>query len=344
MRRLLCLAVVVLLGVLLALIPRITLGAAPFYEGKTIRIVVGVSAGGGFDNEARILSRHMNKYIPGKPTIIVENVTGAGGLISANQLYRVAAPDGLTIGHFNGGFLFAQVLEQPGIEFDARKFGYLGAVSMENAVLFVTKASGITSIEQFMASKTPVKLGGTGIGAYAPDAIIKIWKAISPMPAQLIGPYKGGADVRLACEGGELAGSVISWDAMKSAWGKRFETGEARVIMQAVAKPRPDLAKVPLDMMLAKTEEARQLIDIGIHLNNVFARPFVLGPDVPKERADILRAAFQKAMQDKEFIEEVQKAKLGVDPVSGEDVEKAVLNAFKTSRPLVQKLKDVYYK
>ena len=134
-------------------IPQITLGAAPFYEGKTIRVTVGVSAGGGFDNEARILSRHMSKYIPGKPTIIVENITGAGGLISANQLYKLAAPDGLTISHFNGGFLFAQVLEQPGIEFDARKFGYLGAVSMENAVLFVTKTSGITSIEQFMVQR-----------------------------------------------------------------------------------------------------------------------------------------------------------------------------------------------
>jgi tripartite-type tricarboxylate transporter receptor subunit TctC len=340
MRRFLCVTAVVLV----ALIPRLTLGAAPFYEGKTIRITVGVSAGGGFDNEARVLSRHMPKYIPGKPTIIVENITGAGGLICANQLYKLAAPDGLTFSHFNGGFLFAQVLEQPGIEFDARKFGYLGAVSMENAVLFVTKASGITSIEQLMASKTPVKLGGTGIGAYAPDAIIKIWKAVSAMPAQLIGPYKGGADVRLACEGGELAGSVISWDAMKSAWGKRFETGEARVILQAVAKARPDLAKVPLDMMLAKTDEARQLIDIGIHLNNVFARPFILGPDVPKDRADLLRSAFQKTMNDKEFIEEIQKAKLGVDPVSGEDVEKAVLNAFKTPRPLVQKLKEIYYK
>jgi tripartite-type tricarboxylate transporter receptor subunit TctC len=176
MRRFSCLVVVVAL----ALIPHMTFGAAPFYEGKTIRITVGVSAGGGFDNEARILSRHMPKYIPGKPTIIVENITGAGGLICANQLYRVAAPDGLTFSHFNGGFLFAQVLEQPGIEFDARKFGYLGAVSMENAVLFVTKASGIMSIEQFMASKTPVKLGGTGIGAYAP----------MPVPPNLTGVFE----------------------------------------------------------------------------------------------------------------------------------------------------------
>ena len=149
-------------------------------------------------------------------------------------------------------------------------------------MLWVTKASGIKTIDQLMASKTPVKLGGTGIGAYAPDAIIKIWKAVSPMPIQLITPYKGGAEVRLAAEGGELAGSVLSWDAMKSAWKKRFDSGDAIVLMQAVAKPRPDLPKVPTDMRLAKTDEARQLIEVGIHLNNVFARPFILGPAYPK--------------------------------------------------------------
>jgi tripartite-type tricarboxylate transporter receptor subunit TctC len=341
MKRLFSLAVVI---VAIALIPGITLGAAPFYEGKTIRITVGVSPGGGFDNEARILSRHMPKYIPGKPTIIVENVTGAGGLICANQLYKLAAPDGLTFSHFNGGFLFAQALEQPGIEFDARKFGYLGCVAMENAVLWVTKASGITTIDQFMASKTPVKLGGTGIGAYAPDAIIKIWKAVSAMPVQLITPYKGGAEVRLAAEGGELAGSVLSWDAMKSAWKKRFDAGEALVIMQAVTKPRPDLLKVPLDITLAKTDEGRQLIEVGVHLNNTFARPFILGPGVPKDRADILISAFQKTMKDKEFIEECEKAKLPVDPVSGEELEKAVMAAFKTPAGVVAKLKEIMYK
>ena len=341
MKRFLCVLAVI---VAIAFIPHITLGAAPFYEGKTIRITVGVSAGGGFDNEARILSRHMPRYIPGKPTIIVENVTGAGGLICANQLYKLAAPDGLTFSHFNGGFLFAQVMEQPGIEFDARKFGYLGCVAMENAVLWVTKASGITSFEQFLASKTSVKLGGTGIGAYAPDAIIKIWKAVSPIPIQLVGPYKGGADIRLAAEGGELAGSVLSWDAMKSAWKKRFDAGEAMVILQAVPKPRPDLPNVPLDIRLAKTDEARQLIEVGVHLNNTFARPFILGPGVPKDRADILRTAFEKTMKDKEFISECEKARLPVDPVSGEALEKAVLGAFKTPRPIIEKLKEITYK
>ncbi|MCX8022071.1 MAG: tripartite tricarboxylate transporter substrate-binding protein [Syntrophorhabdaceae bacterium] len=326
------------------ILPLITYGSPPFFEGKTMRIMVGVSAGGGFDLHARILARHMPKYIPGKPTIIVENVTGAGGLICANQLYKAVEPDGLTFAHFNGGFLFAQALEQPGIEFDARKFGYLGCIAKENAVLWVTKASGLRSIEQLMASKTPVKLGGTGIGAYAPDSIIRIWKAVSNMPVQLVTPYKGGAQVRLAAEAGELAGSVISWDAMKAAWPKRFETGEAFVLLQAVEKPMKDLPKVPTDMILAKTEEGKKLIEVGVHLNNIFARPFVIGPNIPKDRLEILKAAFEKTMKDKEFLAECEKSRLPVDAVTGDELERAVMNAFKTPKPILDKLKDVIYK
>jgi len=337
-------AITILLAMALAMVPAMSFGAAPFYEGKTIRIIVGVSAGGGFDTYSRILSRHMPKYIPGKPTIIVENMVGAGGLISANHLYRATKPDGLTIGHFNGGLLFGQVLEQPGIEFDARKFGYLGAVSMENSVLWVTKTSGISTIEQFMASKTPVKLGGVGIGTYAPDGIIRIWKAVSAFPAQLVTPYKGGGDIRLAAEGGELAGSVLSWDAMKSNWGKRFEAGQATVILQATPKALPDLPKVPLGITLAKTDEARQIIEIGIHLNNTFARPYVLGPGIPKDRVQVLQKAFMETMKDKEFAEECDKAKLGIDPVSGEELEAAVLGAFKTTPALAAKMRDILYK
>jgi tripartite-type tricarboxylate transporter receptor subunit TctC len=132
------------------------LAAAPDYEGKTVRIIVGYSAGGGYDTYARVLSRHMGRHIPGNPTIIVENMTGAGSLISANHLYKVAKPDGLSIGHFNGGLFFSQLLNEPGIEFDARKFEFIGAAVTEDVAFAFTKASGITSVDKWMASKTPV--------------------------------------------------------------------------------------------------------------------------------------------------------------------------------------------
>jgi tripartite-type tricarboxylate transporter receptor subunit TctC len=150
--------------------------AQPYYEGKTIQMIVGYSAGGGFDAYARTIARHMGKHIPGKPTFVVENRTGAGGLIAANNLYKVAKPDGLSIGHFVGGLFLGQVLEQPGVEFDARKFEYLGAPVVDHSVCVFTQSSGITSIKNWRAAKTPPKLGGLGPGSSTPDNVTRVLK------------------------------------------------------------------------------------------------------------------------------------------------------------------------
>jgi len=321
-----------------------TLAAAPFYEGKTIRIIVGYSAGGGYDTYARVISRHMGKHIPGNPSMIVENMTGAGSLISANHLYKVAKPDGLTIGHFNGGLFFNQVLGEPGIEFDAKKFQFIGAVVKEDCAFAFTKASGITSIEKWMASKTPVKMGGVGPGAFAPDNVIRIVKVALNLPIQLVSGYKGTADIRLACEGGELAGTSWGWDSMRVTWRKSLETGDVIVVLQTVPKPFPDLPKVPLAINLAKTDEARQLIELGIHSPSIFARPFVLSPGTPKEQAQLLSKALQETLKDKEFLAETEKAKLDLNPVTGEELEKAVDGIFKMDATMTAKMKDILFK
>src|SRR5687768_16591319 len=149
-------------GCLLA--PLGTQAQSNYYEGKTIRIIVGLAAGGGFDTYARAIGRHLGKHVPGNPNVIVDNMTGAGGIVMMNYLYKVAKPDGLTLGHFNGAIVLGQVLGQQGIEFDSRKFEYLGAAAKEDVVCAVTKASGITSIDSWRAAKAPVKLGGVAPG------------------------------------------------------------------------------------------------------------------------------------------------------------------------------------
>jgi tripartite-type tricarboxylate transporter receptor subunit TctC len=320
------------------------LAAAPFYEGKTMRIIVGYSAGGGYDTYSRVLSRHMGKYIPGNPTIIVENMTGAGSLISANHVYKVAKPDGLTLGHFNGGLFFNQVLDQPGIEFDARKYEFIGAAVKEECAFAFTKASGITSVEKWMASKTPVKMGGVAPGAFAPDNVIRIVRAALGLPIQLISGYKGTADIRLAAEGGELAGTSWGWDSMRATWRKALETGDVVVVLQAVPKPFADLPNVPLTISLAKTDEARKLIEMGIHSPSVFARPFVLPPGTPQDRVQMLRKAMQETLKDKEFLAETEKAKLDLNPVSGDELEKAVGEIFKLEPAMLPKLNDILFK
>lgn len=318
--------------------------AAPNYEGKTIRIIVGYSAGGGYDTYARVISRHMGKHIPGKPTLIVENMTGAGSLISANYMYKIAKPDGLTIGHFNGGLFFNQLFQEPGIEFDARKFVYLGAAVKEEPAFAFSRKSGITSMEKWVASKTPVKMGGVTVGAYTPDNVIRLVRAALGLPIQLVSGYKGTADVRLAVEQGELAGTSWGWASMKSTWRKSLESGDVTVILQGVEEPFPDLPKVPLAIKYAKTEDARQLIEVGIHSPSIFARPFVLPPGTPKEETQLLIKAFGETLKDKEFLAEAGKAKLDIEPVSVLQLEKAVASIFKLNSAVVARLKDILFK
>jgi tripartite-type tricarboxylate transporter receptor subunit TctC len=318
-------------------------GVDDFYKGKSVRIVVGFSAGGGFDTYARAIARHMSKHIPGGPSIVVENMTGAGSLIAANHVYKVAKPDGLTIGHFIGGFFLGQVLGQPGIEFDARKFEFIGAPVSDHVVCALTKASGITSVEKWMASKTPVKMGGLAPGTSTPDNATRILKAALGLPIQLVTGYKGTADVRLAADGGELAGGCWGWDSISVTWRKALDSGDVVVVMQANRKTHPDLPNVPQAIKLAKTEESRRMIDVGIHGDSDIVRTYTLPPGTPKDRVHALRKAFDATLKDPEFVADAKKARLNIDPVAPDEIEKDIAGLFKLDPALVSKLKDVLY-
>ncbi|MBM4262882.1 MAG: hypothetical protein FJ145_15815 [Deltaproteobacteria bacterium] len=310
-----------------------------YYRGKTVRIVVGLSAGGGFDVYARTLSRHMGKHIPGNPTFVVDNMPGAGSMIAANHVYKAAKPDGLTLGHFVGGLFMQQLLGRPGAEFHATKYEFVGAPIPEKTACALTKASGIASMERWMAAKTPVKLGATGSGPIVD--VPKILKHAIGLPIQLVLGFKGTADIRLAAESGELAGACWSWDGIKSTWTRGLESGEVNVVLQALAKPLPDLSKVPLAVSYAKTAEARQLIQVGVHDAADIARPFVMPPNTPKDRVQIMRQAFLTTLKDPAFLAEAEKSKLDVDPVTGESLEKIVAAIYRTNPAMLAKLKEV---
>jgi len=318
--------------------------ATPLYEGKTIRIIVGYQAGGGFDAYARLVARHMGKYIAGYPKFVIENMVGAGSLISANYLFNAAKPDGLTIAHFSGGHFISQILNKPGIEFDARKFEYIGAPLREDSAFVFSRASGVTSLEKWISSKVPVKLGGCAPGAHTPDNVIRIAAATVRLPIQLVSGYKGIPDIRLAIESGELAGSCWTWSNVKAGWSKKLQSGDAIAVLQAVPKPFSDLREVPLLIDLAKTEEDRQLIDVGVHDNSISARPFALPPGTNKDLVRILRKAFQLTFEDREFLLEAEKANLEPGLVTGEEIENAVLKIFKISTSLRVRLDDILFR
>ena len=316
--------------------------AQSFYEGKTVRINVGFAAGGGYDTYARLISRHLGKHIPGNPTLIVDNMPGAGSLIAANHLFRVAKPDGLTLAHFNGVLFLGQVLGQPGIEFDSRRFELIGAALKEDVACAMTKASGITSLEKWMAATTPVKLGGVAPGA-APDNTARILKAALGLPIQLVSGYKGTAEIRLAAEGGEIAGACWAWDSMKVTWRQALDAGAAIPVLQVVAKKFPELPNVPLAITFAKTDEARQLIQVGVQYAGAFARPFALPPGTPRERVQEMRRAFQETLKDRALLAEAEKTRLTLDPVTGEELEKMVADVFTLDPALAAKLKAILY-
>ena len=209
-----------------------------FYEGKTVRIIVGLAPGGGFDTYARVIARHLGKHVPGNPTVVVENMTGAGSLISANHVYRWPAGRA-PVCKFNGALMLGQVLGQAGVEFDTRRFEFVGAAVKEDVACGLTKASGITSVEKWMASTTPVKLGGTAPGA-SPDNTARILKAALGLPIQLVAGYKGTAEIRLAAEGGEVAGGCWSWESMRATW-RNWARGRRRD--PRVAGDEPELSR-----------------------------------------------------------------------------------------------------
>jgi tripartite-type tricarboxylate transporter receptor subunit TctC len=312
----------------------------PNFDGKTVRIVVGFSAGGGFDVYARTIARHMGKYLPGKPTIIVENMPGAGSLIAANHTYNQAKPDGLTIGHFIGGVVVGQLLGNPSAQFDSRRFEWLGAPAKLDAVCAVTKATGIADLRAWMNANTPVKLGATGPGSETYD-VPRVLQSALGLPMQIVSGYKGTADIRLAAETGEIGGLCWGWEVMKSQWSKALESGDARVLIQAVPKPQADLEKVPVAMDLAKTEDAKQLIQIGIHDQSAILRPFALPPGTPKGTVKIMQQAFRQTMKDSEFLAEIKQAKLGLDPVEPAEIERIVAGMSKLDPGLAAKLREI---
>jgi tripartite-type tricarboxylate transporter receptor subunit TctC len=326
--------------VILTLSTGSTLAQEAFYKGKVVRLVVGFSAGGGFDVNARVIARHMGKHIPSNPSIIVENMTGAGSLIAANYVYKAAKPDGLTIGNFAGGLVMNQIFGQPGIEFDARKFIYIGVPAKSPPVCVLSKASGIDSMEKWLAAKNPVKLGGLSPGNTTDD-VPKVLKSTIGLPVRVVSGYKGTSDIRLAVETGELDGACWNWESVSTTWRKSLQNGDIAVVLQTTPEPLPDLPKVPTAVKLAKTEEARKLIQVGIHDQYQILRLYTLPPDTPKERVDVLRRAFEQTMKDPEFKAEMDKANLPIDPVSGGELEKIINGFFKLDSGLVTKLKEI---
>lgn len=314
--------------------------AGESYQGKTIRFVVGFSPGGGFDTYTRMIARHFGKHVPGNPTTVVENKTGAGSLVAANYIYNQAEPDGLTIGNWIGPLVLQQVLGNKAAKFDGRKFGWLGVPTPDSGVCALTQASGIKTVEDWFASKRPIKIGGTAPGSTTDD-VPKLIKVALGLPIQMVEGYSGTAKIRLAAEAGEIDGGCWAWESIKPTWAKGIESGQVRAVMQTMLQSHPELKHVPVAVNYAKTEEARELLNVVNGPYGVLARPYSIPPGTPKERLEVLQKAFMETLRDPELLAESNKAKLEIKPVDGPTVAKLMADLYNLRPATQEKLKEI---
>jgi tripartite-type tricarboxylate transporter receptor subunit TctC len=316
---------------------------ADFFRGKTVKILVGHGAGGGFDVYARTIARHWVKHIPGTPTMIVENQAAAGGLVAANQVFNTQPKDGTVIGHVIGGIVRSQLLGTPGVEFDAAKFQYLGGPIGENSILIVTKASGVSSFERLLDKNAKtVTLGDGGIATTNHNAS-QLTKNVLGANINVVTGYGTVAKVELAMEQGEVDGQYNDWASSKARTLDKLTSGEWLIIGQLTDQPLQGLPQpnVPLILNFAKDDEQKQLLRFGIIVPNQFTRPFFMAPGVPADRVAALEQAFARTMQDKEFLADAEKGKLDIDPLTGAQLQKLITDYLGISADLKSKLTKV---
>ncbi len=336
--RFLCRAMLALL--VLALVPSLSMGADDFFKGKTIRFVVGFSPGGGFDTYTRLIARHFGKHVPGNPRTVVQNRTGAGSLIAANYLYNKAKPDGLTVGNWIGPLVLQHVLGKRGVQFDGRKFNWLGVPSTDDNVCALTKASGINSIEDWINSKRPIKIGATAPGSTTDD-VPKLLKAATGLPMKVVEGYSGTAIIRVSAEKGELDGGCWAWQSIKPTWRQGIESGNVKPVLQVGPDKHPELMNVPVATGLAKGETGMKLLEVAADVYRAVARPYSLPPGVPADRVRTLQKAFMATLADPELLANAEKSKLEVNPHGGEWVAKKMNGIYAMDDSTLSLLKDV---
>jgi tripartite-type tricarboxylate transporter receptor subunit TctC len=294
-----------------------------FYKDKVIRVIVGFPTGGGFDLYARILADYLPKYIPGKPTVIVQNMPGAGTALAAGYVYGVAPQDGTVLGLFHQGLLASQILDVKAGNFDMSKFNWIGRMATRLNVGLAWHTSGIKTIDD--AKKKKMVVGATTASATSAMVPRAINHAAGTQFAIVLG-YQGSADMILAMERGETEGmSTAAWVDLARDRPEWFQTGKASVLFQISTKRHPDLPNVPVLADLATGDDDRRILELLASTEDM-GRAFAAGPNVPADRVAVLRAAFDKMMKDADFAKRADELKLEIDFMHGEEVQKLVAN------------------
>jgi tripartite-type tricarboxylate transporter receptor subunit TctC len=317
--------------------------AEDFYKDKAINLIVANDVGGGYDAYARLLARHMGRHIPGRPSFIIRNMPGAGGLQMANYLYSVAKPDGLTIGMANRSMPFQSLFGQAGASFKSETFTWLGTASSyanDAYCLFVrTETPFRTAADLQHPPGNPANIGALAAGGTDTDLIL-IAKAALNLNIHLIRGYKGAQDVALAMERGEVDGRANGFSSIRVAYPEQLKQGKLRFLIQfGRAKRWSELPDVPTAQELAQTPDDKALIELA-ELPLLLARPYLAPPGLPAEQATILRTAFMATQADPEYLAEAQKLEFDISPLDGDAIQTILQRIAKTPASLLKRYSD----
>lgn len=304
-----------------------------FYRGKTISITTGFSAGGDYDLRARLLARHMDRHIPGAPIIAARNMPGAGGMAATNWLAKLAPRDGTSLLMASQNTPLIQATGTKGVEFDARKFNWIGNTTSSPNLISVWAGRGVKSIDD--ARKRDVSIGATGIGSgsyYYPLAANEVGRA----RFKIVTGYPGGNDINIAMERGEVDGrgsnSLAAWKSTRPHW---LTEGKLIHLVQVALLRHPELSDVPLLSELAESDIDRQAMNL-ISSETAMARAVAASPDIPSDRVAALRNAFDATMKDAQFLSEAERLGFDITPASGKDVQTIVNQIVNAPEPVVE--------
>jgi tripartite-type tricarboxylate transporter receptor subunit TctC len=322
----------------LAALPAVADPVADFYTGKQVTMLIPTSAGGDVDERARLLTRYMGKYIPGHPTIVPRNMPGAVGLQAANWLYNVAPHDGTVIHAMMQSMPTFQLLGGDGVQFDANRFLWIGNTSDESNTVVAWAGTGVTSIDDVKQREVVIGAPGSFTNCVFYPLLMN---ALIKTRFKIISGYPGGAEVNLAMERGEVgARGCQVWSAWQSTKPEWLADKKINVLVQVARKRAPELPNVPLLTELAQNDADRQVLKF-MSMDNSYGRPLATTPDVPKERVDALRRAFEESMKDPQLIADAAKADLKLTPTSGDDVQHQIAELMATPKDVIERTKGI---
>lgn len=317
--------------------PAIADPVADFYRGKRVTLVIGYGSGGGYDTYARLFARFVGEHIPGKPTVIAQSMPGAGSRGAANWLYNIAVKDGTVIATLSQTTPTDQALGQSGIQFDARRYNWIGNMVIVNNILFVSAASGVRTIDD--ARKKVITVGATG--ASSPSVLYpQVSNNVLGTKFKIVSGYPGGGDINLAVERGEVDGrGSDSWASMKANNARWLHEKTINILFQIGPRREADLDHVPLWSELGESNEQRQILDL-LSGDVAVGRPILTAPDVPAERVAALRLAFDKTMRDPTFVAAAEQAGMVLNPLSGEQLQRIVARVTSPAPEVIAKVKE----